>query len=350
MTDPLLAEILGLAIAIDEQATALYERFADCFAGEPVASFFRRMAAEEREHVCYWGHLRDLLDGVPSPAVFDQPLVARDELRRLLERAQAASANMGDDVSLQWAFNAALRLEFYLLNPSFEALFRFGVSLDPDGATLHESYGEHVNGFVRALVEYGSGSPELELAGEILGRLWVDNQRLAQESRTDVLTGLRNRRGLMSDATLLVAVAGRTGQRVGALMLDLDHFKAVNDTYGHTRGDAVLRDVAAALRASVRSADVLGRYGGEEFAVIALAPPDAPAAVFCGVGEKLRQAVARAVPGGVRLSASVGVADAQLVGAPEDFLAGLLTRADRSLYLAKEAGRDQVRAATELPE
>ncbi len=341
----LLDEVLAQAEAMDRRAVAVYAGLALRFAGHPAGAFFDAMAQEEKEHARYWARLRNKLEGVSAGAVFDEPGTVRMEVARIAERIEGAISSLSEQPSLQDAFNAAFRLEFYMLHPCFEELLRFGSSIDPKGEDLHESYGLHVQAFIEALSLYGARSPELLLAAEILGRLWDDNRRLSRESRTDPLTGLRNRRALMADASLLVAVASRTGQRVGVLMLDIDHFKQVNDAHGHARGDQVLREVSSLLNRSVRRADVLGRYGGEEFAVVALAPDGAPADVFVTVAEKLRQAVATATPGDLRLTISVGVADGPSGGVPEELLATLVGRADECLYAAKAAGRDRVRAA-----
>jgi diguanylate cyclase (GGDEF)-like protein len=120
-------------------------------------------------------------------------------------------------------------------------------------------------------------------------------------------------------------------------ILDLDHFKRINDAHGHKAGDAVLVAAAHALRAHLRAEDQLGRLGGEEFLVLL---PDTEARAAAHVAEKLRAEVARA-PTPVAVTVSIGVAawDGE---APE----ALLHRADEALYAAKQAGRDRVMAAT----
>ena len=165
----------------------------------------------------------------------------------------------------------------------------------------------------------------------------------AAEARaaTDALTGLPNRR-YFDEFVSLLARRRRAGDAVGILMVDIDHFKALNDTHGHATGDDVLRAVAAAIVSAVREDDVPARFGGEEFVVL-LRNPDPGVAVE--VGERIRQAVRgldlRRL--GVRgVSVSVGVAVAI---EPDQSIAGLIEDADRALYRAKRAGRDRVVAA-----
>lgn len=162
------------------------------------------------------------------------------------------------------------------------------------------------------------------------------------QASTDALTGLPNRR-YFDEFCGLLARRRRSGDAVAALMIDIDHFKRLNETYGHPVGDVVLRRVAGAIAATVRDDDVPARVGGEEFAVL-LRNPGPTVAVE--VGERVRRAV-RALDlsdAGVGVvSVSVGVANARGVDEP---IPDLVERADQALRKAKRAGRDRVIAAT----
>jgi two-component system cell cycle response regulator len=164
------------------------------------------------------------------------------------------------------------------------------------------------------------------------------NLELDQMSRTDALTGLHNRRHLEERLGEFVSLARRHGEDLAAAMIDLDHFKRVNDTAGHPAGDAVLRVTAERLRDILRAEDVLGRRGGVEF--LALLPRTDTAGAQLAA-ERMRQAVAgQPIPlpeGEIRVTASIGVATGVDHGA-----AGLVQRADGALYEAKAAGRDRV--------
>jgi diguanylate cyclase (GGDEF)-like protein len=165
------------------------------------------------------------------------------------------------------------------------------------------------------------------------------NRQLAEASRTDALTGLPNRRGFLELAGHELERSGRAGDPCNLLMIDLDHFKEINDRHGHAAGDAVLRHVASLLRVVLRAQDVVARWGGEEFIVLL---PDTASAAAAGVAEKVREALAssRWEHGGVveGLTGSFGVA-AHRHGQPLELT---IAEADRALYRAKEAGRDRV--------
>jgi diguanylate cyclase (GGDEF)-like protein len=137
--------------------------------------------------------------------------------------------------------------------------------------------------------------------------------------------------------------AGRYGGALSVVMLDIDHFKHVNDSWGHAIGDEVLRRVVHAINLGLRDIDILGRLGGEEFAVLL---PETALDQAVAVAERLRQAIAEIqVPVGdgvTTVTASMGVAERCRDDGNVDHLLG---RADRALYTAKQAGRDRVLAA-----
>lgn len=164
--------------------------------------------------------------------------------------------------------------------------------------------------------------------------------RLEQEARTDPLTGCANRRHFLQQAEQEVARVRRYGGALSVLMLDLDHFKRVNDHYGHHAGDATLRMLVEICKANLREEDLVGRLGGEEFAVML---PETAAERAVDAAERLRQAVAGgAVPvndaPSLHVTASIGVATLEAAESVD----GLLGRADRALYQAKNAGRNRV--------
>jgi diguanylate cyclase (GGDEF)-like protein len=160
----------------------------------------------------------------------------------------------------------------------------------------------------------------------------------AHEAATiDELTGLATRRHFWELAEQLHASAARHGRPLAAVMLDIDHFKPVNDTYGHAAGDSVLREIAARLRATVRKADIVGRYGGEEFAM--LLPESADVTTLA---ERLRRVVADTAVAIGDQSVSVTISLGITYLRDGDDLDGLLARADTALYRSKREGRDRV--------
>ena len=142
-------------------------------------------------------------------------------------------------------------------------------------------------------------------------------ERLRAQARTDSLTGMLNRRAYYERIAEELARGERTGAPVSVVMLDIDHFKPVNDEYGHAEGDRALQAIAAKLRTTVRTDETAARYGGEEFALIAAGADSAEAVELA---ERARAAIAEVDVHGSALSASAGVAtwprDADIAGRP----------------------------------
>ena len=225
---------------------------------------------------------------------------------------------------------------------------------DGDGIELcREVRRDAAHGYILMLT--GEGSEEAKLEGfgcgaddyvtkpfqipELLARIRAGlrivalQKRLLDLSTADALTGLGNRRAFDQALVNRFELARRYGSEFSLVLIDVDHFKNVNDTRGHPAGDEVLRQVSAILRERTRSSDIVTRYGGEEFAIIL---PETPLFETVRFAEKIRAAVAEGVPG---VTISVGVASlGPLCATPAE----LLYAADRSLYRAKAAGRNRV--------
>lgn len=165
----------------------------------------------------------------------------------------------------------------------------------------------------------------------------------AMQAATDPLTGCLNRRALEERARAEIAYTARAARPLGVLMADLDHFKAINDTYGHAAGDAVLANAARVLRETVRPSDIVARYGGEEFCILLR---DADSEAVASIGERLRAALASAVleHRGREFKVTASFGGTALRPEPSETWEALLRRADAALYRAKLAGRDRVAA------
>jgi diguanylate cyclase (GGDEF)-like protein len=165
---------------------------------------------------------------------------------------------------------------------------------------------------------------------------------LATRAQIDALTGLWNRAYFDARMGEDVAAAVRHGRPLGLLMVDLDHFKGINDRYGHPFGDAVLRQVAATIAGSLRASDVACRYGGEEFGVILR---ETPAELARLAGERIREAVAARQSGPpdrpIQVTVSVGSCGTDLLAA-RPTVESVVAAADRGLYFAKRTGRNRV--------
>jgi len=172
-------------------------------------------------------------------------------------------------------------------------------------------------------------------------RLWENFHLSMQLATTDAVTGLYNRHYLTSHMDTRLQAAQSSGKPLSVLMMDIDHFKAVNDTYGHAVGDIVLKEFANRVGKNIRGVDLAARYGGEEFVVMM---PETPTDWAFMIGDRLRQEVCDnpfevgLASGPIKITVSIGVATSEEGQSPGQ----LLEEADKALYAAKEGGRNQV--------
>ncbi len=172
----------------------------------------------------------------------------------------------------------------------------------------------------------------------LLDRIGELQRQLESAARTDELTGLPNRRVLFEVLAQEIERARRRDAKLTVVFVDIDQFKRINDRYGHQVGDEVLREAASAIKAGLRTYDIVGRYGGEEFVMVL---PDTGAWEGHAVAERIRESVAASVfAGAVRVTISLGVADLAK-GMDVD---RLLKAADTAVYRAKRAGRNRSEA------
>lgn len=195
----------------------------------------------------------------------------------------------------------------------------------------------HSNVPLVILVMFVGGLINLAHIRLVLGRIL---QRLTAQAQTDMLTDTANRRGLMRHLADIRVRAQQGGHGYVVLMVDIDHFKAINDQHGHAQGDQVLKRVAQSLREGLRVGDVVARWGGEEFCVLL---PRIRLAEAHALAERVAfQIAASGLP---RVTVSIGVAEAKV---PDEDAESTLRRADAALYAAKEAGRNRVVMAPEF--
>ena len=273
----------------------------------------------------------------------------RRRLAGLVVGAGQEAIDAGDPESalaccLEWAPDVAV-LEAPIGDALLERIkgdataFRTAVLLiEPDEPPLERALAALQRGVQDILVEPVRAA-ELVTRVHAAGRTKVLQEEIvAQAGRLesmlfeDSLTGLSNRRFILTQLSGLISGARRHERALSVAIIDVDRFKAVNDRHGHAEGDRVLCEVAGALRRHLRAEDQLGRLGGEEFLALL---PDADAPAAAAAAEKLRASVAR-----TGVTASIGWA-AWEGESPED----LLRRADEALYAAKAEGRDRVVAA-----
>jgi two-component system, cell cycle response regulator len=183
-------------------------------------------------------------------------------------------------------------------------------------------------------------------SSELVRRLEVQTELLAKLAAFDDLTGAYNRRSMFHQLEAELSRSRRYGRSLSLLMADIDHFKKVNDQYGHLVGDQALRWVATTIQNELRSMDFLCRYGGEEFCAI-LPETNRPGAARAA--ERIRSALERQVfvTDGLNLSLTISVGGASWTPVDKQEIPDLLARADAALMDAKRSGRNQVRIATD---
>lgn len=171
-----------------------------------------------------------------------------------------------------------------------------------------------------------------------------ERKQLAHLAATDPLTGIDNRRNFLQKGDYLVRSAQRYERPISILMIDVDHFKHINDGSGHHAGDLALRSLAQAVQRTIRATDIFGRIGGEEFGLVL---PETDALAAARLAERLRKQLEELEidlsPGSVHFTVSIGVTS---ISSKKDTLDVLLQRADQALYDAKRGGRNRVRVTT----
>jgi diguanylate cyclase (GGDEF)-like protein len=335
--------ILARCIALDTAAQEAYVALARVCPDPELSKTFQRMSTEEWTHVEWWTELLNAyIDGrVPAPANVDELETCIDEamasMGRLLEKDFAA-------LSTDEMLELAVHMEFFMLDPAFGELLDLS---DPTGLLhRHEAYSRHVTRLVSEIENRLADRGLASFLARVLVRTFRDQERLAALATRDSLTGLYNRRGLYSHLAQWCAWAERYGRPLGVLLIDVDHFKSVNDEFGHPVGDIALTAVAHAIGSAVRESDFVGRYGGDEFAVLAPETSrDALEALAARVVEGVRSIDLSARLGDRGVTASVGCTYVSAGGRATAEI--MLACADRSLYTAKAAGRDQAGAAIE---
>ncbi|MBR9826804.1 MAG: diguanylate cyclase [Alphaproteobacteria bacterium] len=224
-------------------------------------------------------------------------------------------------------------------NAETESTYTIIVTASGDESRLEESLDAGADDFIRKPVNMTELRARLRAASRLV-RMQKQFRRLAE---TDSLTGSSNRRAFMQYLEMEVERSSRHGAETSVIMLDLDHFKKVNDTYGHAAGDKVLIETVKAIQSCLRPKDMLGRLGGEEFAILLQETDLVDAAE---ISEQIRSALEQRTidlpcGGKVNVTGSMGVSNVcELLG--QDSPETVLQAADEALYYAKQSGRNQV--------
>ena len=333
-----IVDILKLCVSIDKKAVMIYEHFSKTCNNEELREFWKQKSKEERRHVGLWKKLLSLAEDGAIPNIFDEPLRIEEELRSIISKIDVLFQSIENCGDITKSFLLALRMEFYALHPAFAMLYRF-INDAKQEKLFEEHYDEHLKDFFEIIKRHNALTPELEFLSETISHLWRDNERLAIEINTDGLTKIFNRKGFFDTIKPLVYVAQRNHLFVAIMMIDIDDFKKLNDTYGHQAGDQALARVANLIKVNIRQSDILGRYGGEEFCIFI---PYTEKPSLMKVAEKIRREIEDGTRTGIPVTVSIGVASGYIETDAEKEIDELIKHADESLYQAKSSGKNVV--------
>lgn len=342
-----MREILELCMKLDERAGQIYSALASQCPDERLRDTFIQLQNDETEHAGWWEDLLDAWGNGLLPDVVNDTDSLTDRLETIRTTVSSIDVSSPGDLTAGGMLALAARLEFHMIDPAFIELINL---TEPARAEArHALYQEHLQRLIDAVGDADLDDSPWELLSAMLSRTWRDSQRLAEFATRDMLTGLYNRRALNSHLPQWAAWSARYGHPLTVMLIDVDHFKVINDELGHATGDRTLQAVAGALLQAIRSSDFIMRYGGDEFAVIA---PETDEAGYRDLCLRIRQTIGALrieTPEGavVPLSVSIGGAVARdPAGSPARKIEALLASADQSLYIAKTSGRNQAAPPT----
>ena len=255
-------------------------------------------------------------------------------LARTGDCSAAATGSAWSDAELLQTVSQALQLQKNQLTDKYTVIYLNTGSTQAAVALLHGGLA-HADASERQLLKVFTEKISIALANALTHQKMITAE---QAATTDFLTGLNNRRQLLRLGVPLLAGAVRHGTPLAVAMLDIDYFKRINDTWGHDAGDEVLARIGQLLQTGFRSSDVVARFGGEEFCVIApgLSPDDA-FALFDAFRDRLAQETFAFDGESVAITISIGISNTVV-----DNIDAMIAAADAELYRAKEQGRNQV--------
>lgn len=330
-----MREILGMCIDLDRNALFAYQSMA-CACDEPALKReFEQLARDKEAHIESWAELLNAWEDGLVPDIADQHGIFQ-RVAEVCGEVTPAVTSIGTGMKCDEMLDLAVSLEFFMLDPIFGEITDL---MQPNGQSARRAlYSAHVMRLIDAVNTFHTQPQLTSFLSKVLLRAFMDQQRLSTLSIHDELTGLYNRRGILGHLSQWLAWSTRYGHPVAVLLVDIDRFKEVNDVLGHLLGDHVLRQVSDAVCSAVRGSDLVGRFGGDEFMIIA---PEASEEDMEHLASRLLNAVRRLRPSVADTPVTVSIGGAWADGRATYSVDSMIAAADGSLYRAKASGRNR---------
>lgn len=332
-----MRDILERCIRLDTLARDSYREMARACDDVAIAAELDGLADDREEHVDWWTRILTAWDEGLIPDIANEHDLASE--LELIERsvAEVLPASF-DSCTCDEMLETAARVEYLLLNPFFGELAEL---MGPGShSDRWSAYSRHIRRLMNAIDRFHAPDATARFYSRMLARASRDVERFITLSMRDELTGLYNRRGVLSHLEQWLAWAARYGRPLSIVLIDVDDFQRINDRFGHRQGDEALAAIAGIVRAAARSSDIVGRFGGDEFLVVA---PETGGPELVRLMQRLREHLHRSplALSGTPVPVSASIGGAWVGGGTSIEPETLLAAADRSLYEAKESGRDR---------
>jgi len=334
-----IATILNQCLKLDRLMHSSYSKFAADETDPEISAFWQNVVKDEAFHIEFWNKALAFIQTSCVHVIIDNPDETIQALDRMSTKIRTLLLKLENDGSSEQKLLSAYTVEAYLFDPAFMAIFDAFRFLCRD---IENQYREHIEKFSAALERFHHHliPAQIQILNDLMLNLYTLNHKLFREAVTDPLTGLLNRRGFFNTAKPFLNLAARNHVPLGLVMMDLDDFKRLNDRFGHPAGDEALSAVGHIFRSFTRRADLVGRYGGEEFIALIQARHPESLEHFC---ERLRHLVETSSESlcGHPFTVSVGGV-VGIIKVPDDAsIHRMIAQADANLAKAKADGKNR---------